>query len=339
MGSKDRRFIADTVYGMTRWRLLLDYLIGSNPSWEKRLSLYQNFQPSEFASVNSIPAHIRFSCPKDLFDLLVKNYGERQGHYLAQINNTPAPITIRANPLKVSRQALLESLQPRFEVAPCSFAPHGIEFKKREPLTTLAEFEQGLFEIQDEASQLVSEKVKVKPGDQVLDFCSGAGGKSLAFAPAMKGQGQIYLHDIRPIVLQKAKKRFLRSGIQNVQFLTPEHPQLNKLKGKMDWVIADVPCSGTGTFRRNPDQKWKFSTADLKSLIPLQREIVTKALTFLKPQGKLVYATCSLLKAENEEQVAYFLEHLDLKPFEDPFFSLPSFGGMDGFFAFTFQKN
>jgi len=338
LGAQDRRTIAEAVYGMVRWQLLLDYLIGPNPSWEKRFRVYATLQPTQYLSLSSIPLHIRLSCPKPLFDLLVQDYGEKQASHLAHLNNTSAPTTVRVNPLKTTREAMLHKWASDYEVTPCMHSLAGIEFKKRAPLFSLPEFQEGCFEVQDEASQLVARLVQVSPGDQVLDYCSGSGGKSLAFAPAMASGGQIYLHDVRAPVLDQARKRFKRAGIQNVQFLTPEHPQLPRLKGKLDWVLTDVPCSGTGTLRRHPDQKWKFSLTWLEGLLALQKEIVGKAVAFLKPTGKLVYATCSLLKSENEQQVEYFLKNYPLELTGETFQSLPSFEGMDGFFACTFKK-
>lgn len=337
LGSKDRRTIATAVYGMSRWRSLLDHLVEGVPTWEKRFALYSHFQPNQFLHVNTIPLHVRVSFPEELFSLLVADYGEEKAVNLCQICNTEAPITVRANALKTTREELLERWA-EYEVEACTHASHGILFPRRVPLVAMPEFKQGLFEIQDEASQCVAELVKVKPGDHVLDYCAGAGGKSLAFASQMKGRGQIYLHDIRPYILDQAKKRMKRAGIQNTQFLMPEHAHLGTLKKKMDWVLVDAPCTGTGTYRRNPDQKWKFSSAQLVRLVGEQRMIFEKALSYVKQGGHIVYATCSLLKAENEKQVDHFLETYDLEMVGSPFVSLPSYGGMDGFFGAVFKK-
>lgn len=339
LGAKDRRSIAEAVYGIMRWRLLLDYLIGPNPSWENRYRLFCNFQPTHYASVNAIPPAVRVSCPDPLFQLLVDDYGEAYASSLAQVNNTEAPITVRINPLKTTRQTLLEKWASEHDVSPSPHAPFGIEFKKRVPLFTFPEFQQGDFEVQDEASQLVAALIEAGPHDQVLDYCAGAGGKSLAFAPNMAQGGQLYLHDVRPTILEQARKRLKRAGIQNAQFLTPSHPQLTALRGKIDWVLVDVPCTGTGTLRRHPDQKWKFSHAQLEELLVLQRDIVAQAITFLKPGGRLVYATCSILKAENEHQIDYFSKTHSLIAIREPFRSHPTLGGMDGFFAITLQRN
>lgn len=332
LGSKDRRFITQAVYGMSRWQSLLDHLVEGHPSWEKRYSLFRCFHPDQFRYVNTIPLHIRISFPEELFNLLVEDYGEEKAVRLCQICNTEAPLTIRVNPLKTSRDELLLKWEA-FEPLPTQHSPLGIRFKNRIPLTTLPEFREGHFEIQDEASQCAAELVKVKSGEQVFDFCAGSGGKTLAFAHRMKNRGQIYLHDIRTYILDQAKKRLKRAGIQNVQFIHPKHPHLKMLKKKMDWVLVDAPCSGTGTLRRNPDQKWKFSYALLNRLVGQQRIIFEQALSYVKPGGHIVYATCSLLHGENEKQLAHFLKTYPLKMAGDPFVSIPAYGEMDGFFA------
>lgn len=338
LGSKDRLVITEAIYGMTRWRLLLDYLVDGSPSWEKRYAIFRSFQPEHFLHVQTIPLHTRVSFPKELFTMLETDHGQKQAIELCQIANTQAPVTVRANLLKTTRDDLLGRWQSLFDVYPCELSPAGIVFKKRVPLVSLPEFKEGLFEIQDEASQLAAGLVDAKPGDNVLDYCAGSGGKSLAFAHRLKNMGQIYLHDVRPLILEQAKKRLKRAGIQNAQVLTPYHVQIPHLKKKMDWVLVDAPCSGTGTLRRNPDQKWKFSFALLNRLIGQQRIIFEKALSFVKSGGFIVYATCSILKAENENQLEHFLKHYPLELISPPFTSLPAFGGMDGFFAAVFKR-
>ena len=146
----------------------------------------------------------------------------------------------------------------------------------------------------------------------------------------MQGKGQIYLYDNRPWILHEARKRLNRAGIQNAQFVLP--------KRLVDWVLTDVPCSGTGTLRRNPDAKWKIDGAMIERLVEQQREIVNEAIRHLKPGGKLVYATCSILPEENENQVAYFLKNHPLVLDKEPLSLLPLENGMDGFFAAVFKK-
>lgn len=337
LGSKDRQLISEAVYGMIRWRLLLDYLIGIHPSWEKRYGVFRVFQPNNYLYVNAIPLHTRVSTSPELFATLEQDYGQTKAIGLCQAWNFSAPLTVRINPLKTTREALMTQLKS-FEISPCHHSKWGIQFKKRIPLLGTPQYKAGLFEIQDEASQLVASLIRAQPGDQVLDYCAGSGGKTLAFAHRLKNQGQIYLHDLRPLILAQARKRLGRAGIQNVQFLTPDHQQLNKLKKKMNWVLVDVPCTGTGTWRRHPEEKWRFSSKKLEYFVNKQQVIFKEALSYMDPKGKIVYATCSLLKAENEKQIEKFIKLYNLELVGEPFHSLPSYGGMDGFFAATLKQ-
>lgn len=338
LGSKDRGTIAETVYAMVRWRALLDYLIGAEPNWEKRLTLFAHFDAKKYAEDPTIPPHIRVSFPQCLYDLIVKSHGEEKANELCLISNQPAPTTVRINTLKTTREAMLTRWKQFYEVSPCQFSEQGIIFHKKIAFFSLPEFHEGLFEVQDEGSQLLSELMDVQPGQQVMDFCSGSGGKTLAFAPKMKGLGQIHLHDIRPTALQEARKRLKRAGIQNAQMVEAGDPKLKKLKKRMDWVLVDAPCTGTGTMRRNPDMKWRFTEETLTRLLGQQRVIFEQALSYLKPDGHIIYATCSMLRDENEDQMDHFVRTYGLKVVGEPFHSLPSKDGMDGFFGVVLVK-
>ncbi len=337
IGAQDRRTIGELLYGMARWKTLIDYLCPS-PHPQDRLACFKKISLEHYSNDPSIPLPVRLAVSEFLYDRFQAAYGKEQTETLCRILNSPAPTTVRANLIKTSRESLLERFKAlEFEATPCEFSPVGIQFKKRVPLFALPEFREGLFEVQDEGSQLVAACVDAKPGESVLDFCSGSGGKTLAFAPLMQGKGQIYLHDIRPWTLLEARQRLRRAGIQNGQMLAPDHKQLKVLKGKMDWVLADVPCTGTGTLRRNPDSKWKIDAPMLERLIQQQREIVTEALTYLKPGGRLVYITCSLLPEENEKQTAHFLARFPLA-LEKTLSLLPKENGMDGFYCAVYRK-
>lgn len=337
LGSNDRKTIGETLYGMVRWKSLIDH--GSPSSFPlDRLNYYRRLDFSSLEQDASIPEAAKLGVTAFLYERLISAFGLEKAKELCKVLNTAAPTTVRANLLKTTREYLLHLWQSRFAVSPCLHSPTGIFFSKREPLFSLDEFKQGLFEVQDEGSQLVASLVQAHPGDLVLDYCSGSGGKTLAFAPSMKGKGQIYLHDVRPSVLFQAKKRLCRAGIQNGQCLPPGHPQLSQLKEKCHWVLADVPCSGTGTLRRNPDQKWGIDAPMLERLKNLQKEIVKEALFYLKPGGHFVYATCSLLPEENESQVEEFLKNYPIELTEQPLSLLPIEKGMDGFFAARFIK-
>lgn len=338
VGAKDRRFISEAVYSLVRWRGLLDHLSGTQPSWKKRYEIYQHHDLLTYLSQEKIPLHIRASFPKSLFQLIASSYGEEKALEFCIACNAPAPTTVRVNILKTTRESLLKKWEGIFSVSPCLHSPHGIIFHQKTNFFALPEFKEGLFEIQDEGSQLIAWLLQAKPGDQVLDFCAGSGGKTLAFAPSMEHRGQIYLHDIRSHALEEAKKRLRRAGIQNAQLLFHDDPKKNRLKQKMDWVLVDAPCSGTGTLRRNPDMKWKFDPSAFEHLVEEQRKIFAEALEFLHPKGKIVYATCSILPKENEEQIAFFQNHFRLSLVNEPFRSFPQKGGMDGFFGAVLQR-
>jgi 16S rRNA (cytosine967-C5)-methyltransferase len=339
LGSKDRAFIADNVYGIIRWQELLDHLCEEPRSWKKRFDLYQTLSIADIQQREEIAPHIRVSFPEVLFNLIVADYGLEKGIELCLTSNTSAPTTVRANPLKTSREELLAKWNGLFNVAPCAFAKQGITFDKRTALFALPEFQEGLFEVQDEGSQLLAELVAAKPGQLVLDYCAGAGGKTLAFAAQMQNKGQVFLHDIRTHILSEAQKRLRRSGIQNAQVVLPDNEaKLQGLKKKMDWVLVDVPCTGTGTMRRNPDMKWKFTEEILKRLLGQQRMIFEKALSFMHPKGSIVYATCSILQAENQQQIAHLAHTYDLEIVGTPFQSLPTQEGMDGFFGAVLRR-
>jgi 16S rRNA C967 or C1407 C5-methylase (RsmB/RsmF family) len=155
----------------------------------------------------------------------------------------------------------------------------------------------------------------------------------------MEKKGQIYLYDIRNHALLQAKKRLKRAGIQNAQFLDKEKLKKKGLLQRMDWVLLDVPCSGSGTLRRNPDMKWRFDPEMVDRLVIQQREIFDQAIKYLAPQGKIVYATCSVLPEENQEQIGYFLKKYSLKLADLPFFTFPQQDGMDGFFAAVLTRS
>lgn len=333
IGSKDRSYICEKIYQMIRWQSLLDHLCKKPVSWEKRLQIVLEQDLTPYIYDTTIPPHIRVSFPKSLFEMLLKPFGEEKTIQFCLTSNSQAPTTIRINPAKTTREALLSAWKNKYCVESCNKSPYGITFKKKINFYETAEFKEGLFEIQDEGSQLVAAHVKVKPGDHVLDFCAGAGGKTLGFAHQMQDKGQIYLYDIRAHALLQAKKRLKRAGIQNAQYLTSQHLKKKGLIGRMDWILLDVPCSGTGTLRRNPDMKWRFTSSMVDNLVEEQRAIFDQTLKYLAPNGHIVYATCSVLPEENYQQISYFIDKYNLKLAAIPFFTLPQTDGMDGFFA------
>lgn len=330
LGSKDRYEISEAAYALVRWKGLLEamYPKAGWKAWLKALRDGCLQSPPQ-----NLPTHTKVSFPKELFDRIVFSLGEKEAVKLCHVCNTPAPTCVRANTIKTTRDDLIKKWEGLYDVSPTKISETGIVFNKKIHFFSIEEFKQGLFEVQDEASQLVAGLVAAKPGDLIMDFCAGAGGKALAIAPSLQGKGQLYLHDIREHALTEAKIRFKRAGAQNVQFLADSSPALAKLKKKMDWVLVDAPCSGSGTLRRNPDMKWRYNDELLQRLLGQQRVIFEKALSFLKPGGSIVYATCSLLDEENELQIEHFQKTYGLKVVGTPFKTLPSFKGMDGFFG------
>ncbi|MEX1012942.1 MAG: RsmB/NOP family class I SAM-dependent RNA methyltransferase [Waddliaceae bacterium] len=337
LGSKDRAYIAETAYFMMRWKSLLDYC-SQQSDWESRLAFVESFDLKQSLENSAIPMHIRASFPKELYERIVDSHPEI-GHQLCLDSNEKAPTCIRVNSLKTSRDALLALWKEKYNLSPSLQSPLGIYIHEKMNFFQLPEFKQGLFEVQDEGSQLLADLVQAKPGDHILDYCAGSGGKTLAIAPKMKQKGQLWLHDIRPWALEEAKKRMKRAGVQNAQILLPDDNKQKKLKSKCDIVLVDAPCSGTGTLRRNPDMKWRFSIAMLEQLISLQRVIFEKALSFVKPGSQIVYGTCSLLKEENQSQKEHFLATYPIKQVGEEFITMPTPGGTDGFYGVVFEKH
>lgn len=339
LGAQDRGFIAETFYGLIRWQGLIDYITNGSSDWEVRINAFLEADTKQLSLDAAIPILDRISFPKELFDAIALSYGTEKAIELCRICNFPAPTTVRVNTLKTSRENLFDLWKGLYDISLCKTSSTGIIFHKKINFFSLDEFKKGFFEVQDEGSQILAHLVQVKPGDQVLDYCSGSGGKTLAFAPFMEGKGQIFLHDVRQHALLECRKRLKRAGVQNSQIVHSEdEARLNKLKKRMDWILVDAPCSGTGTLRRNPDMKWKYEASMLQRLVGLQRQIFERALSFLKPGGKIVYGTCSLLNEENMQQMEHFIKTYDLQLVGNPFESLPANGGMDGFFGAVLER-
>jgi 16S rRNA (cytosine967-C5)-methyltransferase len=229
-----------------------------------------------------------------------------------QALNAQAPIDLRTNMLKCKEAGdlILALDKDGYFGVPTPLSPIGVRLKKRLAAFNTQAFKDGKYEMQDEGSQIVSLLVKAKPGQKVIDFCAGAGGKTLAIAATMENKGRILAWDVSANRLGQMGKRLARAGVSNVQthVLTSESdPYLKRHVGSADWVVVDAPCSGSGTWRRNPDLKWRFSLEDLQEIKSLQQSILTNAARLVKPGGRLVYITCSVFPDENFWQVKQFL--------------------------------
>lgn len=338
VGSKDRKEICETIYGIIRWKALIDYHCKSPITWEDRVNLLSEFIPESYEKDESIPLHIRMSFPKPYFKLLEDSLGIKRAIDFCLASNTQAPTTVRINPLKTTREDLFDLWKDIYPVELCEESKLGITFRKRVNFFALPEFKAGKFEIQDEGSQLVAEHLDIKPSDHILDYCAGSGGKTLAFAHLTENRGQIYLYDIRPKILREAQKRLKRACIQNAQVINEKKLKSKLLANKIDWILLDVPCGGSGTMRRNPDMKWKFELQSIEELVAKQRDIFEKSLKYLHSSGRIVYATCSVFPQENEEQIQYFMEKYNLELAQPLFSSFPQKGKMDGFFAAVLKR-
>lgn len=337
IGSKDRKIIAQTTYFIIRWKGLIDFYTPSPITWEKRILTSQNLN-LELAQTNqSLPEHVRVSFPKKYFDKIKESHGQTKALEISLSSNTEAPTTIRANSLKITRDNLFAILKEKYDVSKCKDSKDGIIFHKKINFFASEEFKKGFFEVQDEGSQLIADLLNPTPNSLVLDYCAGSGGKTLAFAHKMKNKGQIFLHDVRGSVLLEAKKRLKRAGIQNAQIVTHEEIEQKIPFESMDWILLDVPCSGSGTLRRNPDMKWKFDLQSLSELIDKQKNIFNEGIKFLKTKGHIIYSTCSIFKDENEKQIEYFLNNYPLKLIKTVSW-LPEINNKDGFFGAIFKK-
>ncbi|GAA0781225.1 RsmB/NOP family class I SAM-dependent RNA methyltransferase [Roseibium denhamense] len=224
-----------------------------------------------------------------------------------------APVDLRVNTLKSNRDKLLKRLA-HTGAAVTSRSPVALRIAAKPGLGRMPHvqaeegYQKGWFELQDEASQLAALLSGAKPGEQVLDFCAGGGGKTLALAAMMENKGQLYASDADRLRLAPIHERLQRNGVRNIQVRDPASSDLIDLQGQMDLVFIDAPCSGTGVWRRRPDSKWRLSEKALADRIADQRRVLENASTYVKPGGRLLYATCSVLPAENQDQAEWFLE-------------------------------
>ena len=262
------------------------------------------------------PAHVRLNYPEWLHGEFVAAFGPRLETEMAALMER-APTDLRVNALKGNREAALEKLtEENVDVEPTPLAPLGLRLKARANIQGLASFRDGLIELQDEGSQLACLLVAARPGEQIVDLCAGGGGKALALAAAMGNRGQIHACDTDRRRLGKLMPRAQRAGARNIQtrFIKPDvlpggpDADLADLEARMDCVLVDAPCSGTGAWRRNPDARWRLTPELLASYRATQAEVLHRASLAVKPGGRLVYVTCSLLPCENEAQIESVLK-------------------------------
>jgi 16S rRNA (cytosine967-C5)-methyltransferase len=342
-GSKDRAEIGDLVFGALRWKQSSAFRLGADTPrawvwgalrWGFGWSAEQIAQscvddphapgaPSEAeraalesATLDGAPAHIAGDYPEWLDASFARMFGDERAEEGAALA-APAPLDLRVNTLKTTREKLVAALgeAPKLKEAPgvTPYAADGVRIPwlqgRTFPWATEQSFLKGWFEVQDEGSQLAALFAEAAPGMQVADVCAGGGGKTLALAAMMQGKGQIYAYDVDGRRLAPLKERADRAGAHNIQIRTPMRTKdaLEDLRERMDVVFVDAPCSGSGTWRRNPDSKWRLRPNALAKRLEEQREALALAAPLVKRGGRLVYVTCSVLPEENEDQIAAFV--------------------------------
>ena len=332
LGHGDRAFVAETVFSvlrrkrslsarcageLTSRRLLLAALACLHGMNRRELDVVLSeaerhwLAQAKAVQVSELPAAVRLDLPDWLHELLAARFAEDEVAELAAAMSQPAPLDLRVNPLKATRPEVLARLQADGLAAePCPYSPLGIRLASKPALSSHPLFIDGSIEVQDEGSQLLGFLLQPRRGEMVADFCAGAGGKTLLLGALMRSQGRLYAFDVDPRRLARMKPRLARSGLSNVHPARIESERdlkIKRLASKLDRVLVDAPCSGLGTLRRNPDLKWRQTPASVAELSVKQAAILAAAAGLVKKGGRLVYATCSLLDAENEVIIDDFL--------------------------------
>ncbi|MEO8312142.1 MAG: RsmB/NOP family class I SAM-dependent RNA methyltransferase [Caldimonas sp.] len=331
LGTRERHLLADGVFALLRklplWRHLASAANGGRGEIERRFALlaWQGNAGVLNAALDererewlarcrafdlaALPERLRHNLPEWLALPLQERLGDEFWAWVEAVD-APASLDLRVNALKADRDEVLERLRSTgFDAAATPYSPLGIRVAGKPALQKTELFEQGLVEVQDEGSQLLALLAGARRGEMVVDFCAGAGGKTLALGAQMRNTGRLYAFDVSGHRLAALKPRLSRSGLANVhpaQIAHERDDRVKRLAGKIDRVLVDAPCSGSGTLRRNPDLKWRQSAESVAALVPMQSAILTAAARLVKPGGRLVYATCSVLGSEGEAVASQF---------------------------------
>ncbi|WP_343728993.1 RsmB/NOP family class I SAM-dependent RNA methyltransferase [Duganella sp.] len=378
LGGRERGAIAEAVYNVLRNKnFYTDFSEQGGGATMRRLTLLGMADAVGLESLGGVSAEeaewvtrimgidrklmhksSRSNMPKWLFDKLVAQMGEEETLQLADGMNRPAPLDLRVNTLKANRDEVIAKLaEAPIKAEPTPYAPLGLRILTKPALQNLPLFKDGHIEVQDEGSQILSALVAAKRGEMVVDFCAGAGGKTLSLGATMRNTGRLYAFDVSEKRLTKLKPRLARSGLSNVHPVVIAHERdakIKRLAGKIDRVLVDAPCSGLGTLRRNPDVKWRQKPDAIAELQAKQAAILDGAARLVKGGGRLVYATCSVLDDENDFIAQQFLAthpDFELVPMSkalaeqkielemgDYLKLLPHKHQTDGFFAAVFER-
>lgn len=356
-GSRDRKFIAETVYDITRNYRYLSFIAGTDKNFRMILAAYLYEKGiafpewPDFQTINTklfelkkkeiVSPAVRLSYPDELWNICESELGKEKWLKEAEALNEPAGVILRVNTLKISKAELIKKLlAAEIETDALNVFESALQLRKRQNVFSSALFKEGYFEVQDAGSQLIAPFLNVEPGQKVIDACAGGGGKSLHLAALMKNKGKIIAMDVEEWKLENLKTRAKRAGAFNIETKLIENENtIEQLKESADRLLLDVPCSGTGVIKRNPDTKWKMSKEVLEKTKQLQYKILKDYSSMLKAGGLMVYSTCSVLPSENQFQVQRFLEE------EKGQFELlkeqtlyPS-DGFDGFYMALIKRN
>lgn len=379
LGGRERGFIAETVYAVLRRRRLLERLAQPmvtprrlilaalariNGLSQRQLAEAVTAEEAEWLGGLRAQPELALGLaeqadfPDWLIERLRARLSEEELLQLARGLNQSAPLDLRVNSLKATREAVLSRLAADgIEAQACRYAPLGIRLKSKPALARHPLYLEGAVEVQDEGSQLLGCLLAPKRGEMVVDFCAGAGGKTLLLGAMMRSTGRLYAFDVADKRLARLKPRAARAGLSNVhpvRIASENDAHVKRLAGKIDRVLVDAPCSGLGTLRRNPDLKWRQTPDSVLELAQKQRDILAAAARLVKPGGRLVYATCSILPEENELIVDAFLAgHSGFRRLSaaallaeqgikidcgDDMRLLPHVHGTDGFYAVAMER-
>ena len=330
-GSSDRKFVAETIYEVVRWKRLYAEIAEVKepynrediwrmfavwavlrgypiPDWRQLEGTPERKIKGRFDELSKIRA-LKESIPDWMDELGVKELGEKVWATEIAAQNQPAKVILRVNTLKTTKENLRAILMDlNIETEFLSNQPDALVLKERANVFMTDAFKAGFFEVQDANSQLVAAFLDVKPGMRVVDTCAGAGGKTLHIAALMENKGQLIAMDLYESKLKQLKIRAKRNGAFNIEPRVIESTKtIKKLHEKADRVLIDAPCSGLGVLKRNPDSKWKLQPEFIENIKKIQAEVLENYSKIVKPGGKLVYATCSVLPSENQEQIQHFL--------------------------------
>ena len=379
LGQRDRGLVADTVYAALRRRRMLEHVTPRAMPREMALATLVKLQGIGVGQIeasltdderewlgklkaldlDTLPFELRADLPDWVLSRLASRVSQAEILSLARSLQRPAPLDLRVNTVKAPMQGVLDRLEyDGIAAARTRYSPLGVRLREKPALNNHPMFLDGAVEVQDEGSQLLGMLVEPRRGEMVVDFCAGAGGKTLQMGAAMGSSGRLYAFDVSDKRLANLAPRLKRSGLSNVfpqRIANENDAKVKRLRGKIDRVLVDAPCTGLGTLRRNPDLKTRQDETGLAELHAKQRSILASAATLVKPGGRLVYGTCSLLSEENEDVVADFVgshpefeivparevlkrQGIDVPGVGDYLHLSPHVHDTDGFFAAVLQR-